>query len=45
MSKFQFTQGMSKSEMIKHVFKKILFLIFFFIRREFKKGPKKHIVK
>ena len=38
MSKFECTQGMSKPEIIKHIFKKILFFIFFFMRRKMKKG-------
>ena len=42
MSKIECTQGMSKPEIIKHIFKKILFFIFFFMRREMKKGPEKH---
>ena len=40
MSKFDFSHSMTKSEIIKHILKKILFFIFFFTRREIKKGQK-----
>ena len=40
MPRHEFIHGMSRLEIIKHIFKKILIFIFFFMRRKTKKGPK-----
>ena len=41
MSKLEFRCGTPKPEILKHILKRILFLIFLLIRRKNKKGPKK----